>query len=366
LGRFKIKTVLLSTTCLWNCGDDFIREGVLELLRFKPDVRILWWNRGYGIKNAYANSLKINLPLIDYFIVAGTPEWLYKNERIYKHCLKKGIPFSMIGVGTQNVFGRLHRNLMKQMADSGLCEIVLCRDRQATRVFNEFGLQNINIMLDPAFFNRPIGVDRKINILNWRGYFIELSPDFIFKYPHRWLYRNLRDRVLKKRFLRKLKEKYDEIMKNIFTVMPEPKEIVVHDNCEVQEAQNLFQTENVFYSSDHREIFKRYASAKVYIGSRIHGAIPSIVHGNSAYVLYPTSKAEALEVSLEILSKYIPEITQWMKLEYLRMEDLQIDYKGLFKENLIDQGIIAEAINKEKLKVRAILKSGPQLNNLLM
>jgi len=67
-----MKTVLLGTTSLWNCGDDFIREGVLELLQLKSGVRTLWWNRGYGIKNAYANDLDTNLPLIDYFIAAST------------------------------------------------------------------------------------------------------------------------------------------------------------------------------------------------------------------------------------------------------------------------------------------------------
>ena len=67
-----MKTLLLSTSSLWNCGDDFIREGVMELMQFRPDVRILWWNRGYGITDTYANDLRINLPHVDYVILAGT------------------------------------------------------------------------------------------------------------------------------------------------------------------------------------------------------------------------------------------------------------------------------------------------------
>lgn len=361
-----MKTVLLSTTCLWNCGDDFIREGILELLQFKPNVRILWWNRGYGIKNAYANSLKINLPLIDYFIVAGTPEWFYRNEYIYKYCLKKGIPFSIIGVGTRNVFGRMHHNLMKQIAKSGLCDVVLCRDKRAAHVFNEFKFQNINTMLDPAFFMKPLVSDKKIHILNWRSYFIAWGPTFPFKYPHRWLYRQFKTNVLKRNFWTLLRENYNKVMKEIFTAMPEPKEITVHDNFEVQKAQDLFQTENVFYSTNYREIFKRYASARVYIGSRIHGTIPSIIHGASAYVLYATPKAEALEVSLEILYKYIPNLFQVIKIKYLNDKDLQISHRELPKENPIDQKIIAEAINKEKLRIREILKNQPRLSTFLL
>jgi len=361
-----MKTILMSTTCLWNCGDDFIREGILELLQLRPDVRILWWNRGYGIKNAYANSLKINLPLIDYFIVAGTPEWLYKNEHIYKYCLKKGIPFSIIGVGTRNVFGRMHRNLMKQIAKSGLCEVVLCRDKKAAQVFNEFKFQNVDIMLDPAFFMKPLISDKKTYILNWRSYFVECEPSFPFKYPHRWLYGQFKTNILKRNFWLQARENYNKVMEEIFTAMPEPKEITVHDNCEVQKAKDLFQTEKVFYSTDYREIFKRYASARVYIGSRIHGVIPSIIHGASGYVLYATPKAEALEISLEILSRYIPDLSRTTKLKYLNDKDLQINYWELLKENPLDQDIIAEAINKEKQKNRTILKSLPILSDFIL
>ena len=98
-----MKTILISTSSLWNCGDDFIREGVMETLDVRDDVRTLWWNRGFGIGESYANDLKLNLSHADYVVIAGTPKWIFNNERIYQHCLQKKIPLALIGVGTRDL-----------------------------------------------------------------------------------------------------------------------------------------------------------------------------------------------------------------------------------------------------------------------
>jgi len=361
-----MKTVLISTTCLWNCGDDFIREGILELLQLKPNVRVLWWNRGYGIKNAYTNSLDINLPLIDYFIVAGTPEWLYKNEHIYRYCINKRIPISIIGVGTRNVFGRMHRNLLKEIAKSGLCEVAMSRDKDAAHVFKELKFQNTGIILDPAFFMKPLIANKTINILTWRGYFIEDEPFFRFRYPHKWIYRQLNIKIRSRKMGAVLKENYNNLMKKIFRAMPEPKEVLVHDNYEIQKAEELFETKNVFYSTDYREMFKRYSSSRIYVGSRIHGAIPSIIHGAAASLLYTNVKAEVLESSLEILSRYISDFSRVLKVKYLNDKNMQFNFRELVDVNPLGQKIIVDAINKEKQRVREILKSQPILSSIMM
>jgi len=357
-----MKTVLLSTTSLWNCGDEFIREGVLELLRLQSDVRILWWNRGYGIKDAYANDLDINLPLTDYFVVAGSPEWVYKNERIYEYCLKHKVPFSIIGVGTENIFGKAHQNLMSKVAKSGLCEVALARDESAFHTFKKFGFKNTDLILDPAFFMKTLNTQETINILGWRGYFFEYEPSFWFRYPHRWLYGQLNNRIMKRRFWKELKNNYNKSMQHIFSIMPDPKMVIVNDNCEIQEAECIFGPEYVYYSSDYREIFKKYAHAKTYVGSRIHGAIPSLIHGAKVQLIYSNTKAGALETSLKILSKYIPNISLKANVDYL-MGD-QFNFKQ-FKETSIKHKAISDAISNEKRRVREILEKQPILSRFI-
>ena len=71
-----MKTVLMSTSSLWNCGDEFIRNGVLNLLNLKPDVRTIWWNRAYGVRSAFANDINLNVRHCDYFIIAASPSWM--------------------------------------------------------------------------------------------------------------------------------------------------------------------------------------------------------------------------------------------------------------------------------------------------
>jgi len=358
-----MKTVLLGTTSLWNCGDDFIREGVLELLQLKSGVRTLWWNRGYGIKNAYANDLDTNLPLIDYFIAAGTPEWMYKNERIYRYCLKHRIPFSIIGVGTRNIFGWSHRNLVRKLAKSGLCEAAFARDKSAFRVLEEFGFRNKSLILDPAFFMRPLETKKTTNIFGWRDYYVESEPSFPFRYPHKWLFKQLKNKLLRGDLWGKSKEDYTKLLLELFSAMPEPKMVIVHDNREVKKAEKLFGAENVFYSSNYRDIFRKYSHAISYIGTRIHGAIPSMIHGAQTHLIYGNLKADVLKTSIEILSNYLPNISKNVKLKYLK--DKQLKFEESQKDSS-DQKTIGEAISKEKQRIREILRKQPVLGEFIL
>jgi polysaccharide pyruvyl transferase WcaK-like protein len=354
-----MKTILLSTSSLWNCGDDFIREGLMEILQLKADVRILWWNRGYGIKDSYANDLDVNLPLIDYFIIAGTPEWVYKNERIYKYCLKKEIPLSIIGVGTNNLFNRSQARLMKKVAQSGLCEAALARDRMAAQCLRNLGFSNVEIIADLAFFNKIINHDKVLNIIGWRklfGFGFEFS--FKCRQPYRALYSFLVDKVKNRG---NAKKKYDELMLQTFHALPEPKMVIVHDNREVCEAKAIFGNEYVFYSSDFREIFKRYAMARTYIGSRIHGAIPSLIHGASVQLVYTSQKARVLEDSVDIFSGNFKDIREKAKVIYYPDRLVSLEQLPGFS----DKEALRAAIIKEKERIRLLLTSQRVLKDFM-
>jgi polysaccharide pyruvyl transferase len=355
-----MKTVLLSTSNLWNCGDDFIREGLLELLQLKPDVRVLWWNRGYGIGKRYANDLKVNLPLVDYFIVAGTPQWVLKNEEVYRYCLKKKIPLSIIGVGTRSAISKPHVELMQKVAASGLCEIALARDPIAYQSLIEFGFEDVDLMLDPAFFMRPLINNNKLNILCWRyQYSYDFDPYLLLHYPHKLL-RLQQIRWLDRRKSSKLRQLYDACMVETFANMPEPKIVIVHDNREINIAEKLFGVSNVFYATDYRDIFKRYSTAKAFVGSRLHGAIPAIIHGASTRLIYTESRAQALEVAIDILGSHVNNIDQSIKVTYWdEGKVIDMNLKSFEKDE------IKTSIEKAKAKIRNILITQPILHGLM-
>jgi len=359
-----VKTIILSTSSLWNCGDDFIRDGLLELLQLRPDVRTLWWNKGYGITNSYANNLDVNLPLVDYFIVAGTPQWIYKNERIYRYCLKKDIPLSIVGVGTRNVVSSSHCKLMTQVAKSGLCEVALARDCIAVQALREFGFQNVELILDPCFFKRPLNRERTMNILGWRKQFtFGNDPSLLARYPHNVTYTWLVNKVLKRRVWSKRKEAYNKLMVHTFSLMPQPKTVIAHDNREIEEAQKLFGSKNVFYSSDYREIFKRYGMARSYVGSRIHGAIPSLIHGAPIHLIYTNKKILVMENAIDILSTYIKDIYKSVKMSYFAEEEIE---PIQVLESPISSELLDVAITKEKKRVRNILKSQLMMSSFML
>ncbi len=361
-----MKTILLSTSTLWNCGDDFIRDGLLELLKPKDDIRMIWWNRGYGISNAYANSLKENLALMNYFLVAGTPKWVFNNEAIYKYCLKKAIPLSIIGVGTRDIINNSQYRLLKKIAQSGLCECALARDHIAYSTLEELGFKDVELILDPCFFKAPLSDQReKINIIGWRKqYHLDGDPLLVSKHPFYVV-----KEVLKKIFFRQKqrsrnKAQYDKLLKDIFDQLPDPKKVIVHDNREIKPAEKLFGKDSVFYATDYNNIFSNYARAKFYVGSRIHGAIPSLIHGANIQLLYTTNKSDVLNSAMSLLSKYYPDIQNSCNIFQFN-QSVQAD-ELLSNKQVIDQNQLNHAIEREKLRVRQLIATKPHLSKYLL
>ena len=366
-----MKTILISTSSLWNCGDDFIREGVLNLLQLKDNINTLWWNRGYGITNTYANSLDVNLSLTDYFIVAGTPQWIYKNIYIYKYCLKHDIPFSLIGVGTSNLY-KYHIKLLKHLAKSNLCEIALARDIDAYNVFKEVGFKNIGLMIDPAFFMEPLKYrERKINVLGWRQQFWTGSADYPLTFYFRY-YKTMISK-LKNYFRNKKKQNlenrniYDIYFQKIFERMETPKLVIVHDNREVKKAKKLFGENNIFYSSNYKEMFKFLSKTKYYYGSRIHGAIPALIHGASINLIYTSRKANVLETSMGILENYNNNLKSLVNVKYWGKDIFEnIDLNKNISNINNQETNLTNAINAENIRINNILKKQKVLSQYML
>jgi polysaccharide pyruvyl transferase WcaK-like protein len=363
-----MKTVLLSTSSLWNCGDDFIRLGLLELLQLRPDVGVIWWNQGYGIRNAYANDLDLNLSLMDYFVVAGKPQWIYKNEKIYRYCLDNQIPLSIVGVGTRNVQSNSQVKLMKDVANSGLCEAAFARDKYALAALKDFGFENARLILDPAFFMQPLDIDPEkasLNILGWREQFrVNYDPGFFFRFPLKFILGQIRTIQTSGR-TSKLRQEYDELMLGIFSSMPEPKLVIVHDNREVSKAENMFGSEYVFYSTEYWDIFKKYARTHRYIGSRIHGATPSLIHGASVSLIYTNKKAQVLENAKAILSNYGRDIIDEIDVRYFGEESIDLESIVERFVHPSSNEMLQEAIRCEKQELRSVLLETPILSQFM-
>lgn len=361
-----MKTILLSTSSLWNCGDDFIREGVLELLQLKEDVRTLWWNRGFGISKTYANSLKVNLPLMNYFIVAGTPKWIFNSEPIYRYCLKKGTPLSIIGVGTRDIYGKSQYNLLKKVAKSGLCEAALARDKSAAETLQELGFKDVELILDPCFFKKPIHQDiRELNILGWREqYSLDADPKLLIRFPGYALRALLEKKIFKRENLVKKRKLYNEFMLNVFNKLPNPKLVTVHDNREIKKAEELFGKEYVFYSTDPNKLFAKYSKAKFYIGSRIHGALPALLHGASIHLIYTTKKSQVLSDAIRILSPNVKDIQTRIKIDIFNTNQRPETIEP--PEQPSNNTLLNSALTKERERVHNILKSKPILKKYIL
>jgi hypothetical protein len=151
-------------------------------------------------------------------------------------------------------------------------------------------------------------------------------------------------------------------MKDVFSAMPHPKLVMVHDNREIDRAEALFGPAFVFYSTDYMNMLKVYATAIRYVGSRIHGAIPALVHGAPAHLIYPTGKAVTMENSVELLRRYVPDIAQIIKVDYILDGRLRPDN---IRASPVPHNALSEALQHERDKVRKRLKEAKELRTFM-
>lgn len=105
--------ILLSSTQVWNPGDDFIRFGVLHLLQraygriytsiFDRSPRVDQGSSGRD--NTQANILTRGDTLAGYdlIVIAGTPAWGRDNALLYRHAQEHRIPILMLGLGGHSI-----------------------------------------------------------------------------------------------------------------------------------------------------------------------------------------------------------------------------------------------------------------------
>lgn len=279
-----MKTVLVSTTAGWNCGDDWIRVGLLRALELRPDVDVIYWNRGWGIDRTYANAPRVNLPLTDYVIVAGSPEWVENTEPVYEYCTATDTPVALLGVGkTGGYDADRHGALMDGLVSRGLLDAAIARDPIAAETLARIGVPDVPVLCDPAVFYPPSVPGGDLAVVGWRGFgngrpLVPYVPDRL-------------DGVsgvdaLPSTYFRETWKTWEE-RRRIVTV---------HDNREIAAARSLFGRDAVRYRTDPAAMMRLYERCGAYVGGRIHGFVASVIHGGTAHLVYRNQKARCADI----------------------------------------------------------------------
>jgi hypothetical protein len=278
--------IVINTTNHWNLGDDFIRDGVFNILKIKESSSKFFLNRSILSDGKRVYQTQNNVPSLDsvlynadMFIAAGTPEWYV--PAMFNACLKNNIPIHIIGAGMHG-WNTDNFNSLKSCHKQGLIKTMTCRDSYSHGAANTCGIES-KICLDPAFMTetKQHKEDKpKFNIvLNFRsgGGNQRVSNDMSFITTYLRLF-----------------EKY----KNEIDL------ITTHELPEYITACKYFPKDKIFFSSDHNDYKRIYFNCKTYIGGRIHGTIPSYIGGAECHIIYNNQKSNIVKCANNILTDY--------------------------------------------------------------
>ena len=166
-----MKSVLVSSTRQWNCGDEFIWFGVRRLLQAAAsDLNFVLWNRHPDLrprprlytrklwKEFYAathdNSFHLDPDgALDYVMFAGTPEWAQGNnvDPVLEYIRRNGIRAAFIGVGAVRGIPEIPDLLASVLREN--TDLIVTRDARAYQAVQEFPNSAEDVC--PALFSAP-------------------------------------------------------------------------------------------------------------------------------------------------------------------------------------------------------------------
>lgn len=294
--------IVVNTTTGWNCGDDLIREGVIELLgsRGAPmvfvDRHILKGGQRMHQASKMVPDPKELAEQADVLVIAGTPEWTGAGmSKLYAECAKRGVPTFIVGVGrpgNRSEVLRLKANIVKATV----------RDDAAYKSLTANGVP-CERFIDPAFHAPRPKCDKKFELVVC---FRAAGGNGIYSHGLDAYWRR-------------------------FAEMHKPDLVTVHEPKEVKYARAIFGAEKVFFSSEWHAYMPIYASAKRVFSGRIHGAVPAIASGATTWLVYNQPKVECMSTAsaiddstLSMLSygdpipEELPEVDPATMLSYIR------------------------------------------------
>jgi len=265
---------LINTSYGWNAGDDFIREGVLDLLGIRDESKI-FVNRNQvrtGDELRPLWQVQRNSCDPDYLakhakgiVISGSPEWVKFFEGFYEAAISYNLPIYLVGVGMRAV-GEEQLDLLRRVKH--LVRGATVRDKYAASTLARAGIPH-EWFPDPAFsahYEIPANKRYRL-VVNYRANGGNGQTEMLADFDPYW--------------------------KEIACSIGPIDLVTVHEEVEYNRAKEIFQAP-VFYSSDYRDLRRVYTDTKVYVGGRLHGAAPVIACGGTAYSLYNNIKADAL------------------------------------------------------------------------
>lgn len=263
---------LINTTYGWNLGDDLIREGVLALLGLKGEPMVFINRAGVSCGGANVPLWKVhnNIPPCEElcseaktFVMAGTPEWLHWAEEFYQTALRRGIPILLVGVGWRQG----NRRLLARCKP--LIKGATVRDRFAKRTLRAAGI-DARWFPDPAFHADYPRAEKDLSlVVNYRADG-ENGRNYSDGTDGYW-------REVAGRFGSEIDL------------------VTVHEAGEYKRAAAIFRDTPIFFSSDYTDYKPIYSRTARYLGGRIHGAVPVVACGGTAWLVYRHQKIDAMQ-----------------------------------------------------------------------
>lgn len=281
--------VLISTTTHWNPGDDFIREGMLNLL---PELRghnIQYLNRSPMVSQKH---LERNVEWCDLYLHAGTPDWLHNHDHEYRLLQQHGKPYAFIGVGNPGGNQRFERyqDWLVPTLTNPLCLVVTVRDESTSDALKQWDIAH-ELLPCPATFLFP------------EGYPFPFHRDVVGL----GCYGFNQDSHLPE----KNAEKYFRLFRDLeaFLIKRHERVVVICHTHEEYEAARHILKSPCFVSTRWEDYLPVYASLKCYVGSRVHGAIAASSALVPAFHLGIDQRIGTCEEFLTIRNKPWHEVT---------------------------------------------------------
>lgn len=308
------------TTLNHNVGDDFVREGIVYLLRQAlPGVAVEVSNihkhspitvrYGFEHRRAGRTSRRLDrwmpkwvtrdrIKEADLLIQSGAPVyWCHPTSHcadnewfgplIRKRYLAYGakVPFLNLAAGTAqsyfsdgNEFARCPKDTAYIQEFHGMCAVTTVRDRLAKHVLNTLGLDAPLIPCSSIFATKELGVEPQA------GEYIALN--YMEGGGHYDWDRNLDSARWEQTF----RDYYRDLVARGEKVL-----FICHNQAEVKAAKKIDPEAPIFTSPHHQDFFPAYAKAKFGILNRVHGGFALASLGKPSFIIGTDSRARMPE-----------------------------------------------------------------------
>ena len=304
------KRIIFSSTRGWNPGDEFILEGIRNVLRAagvefveilynrhplvrtgfggdkllrgasflladNPDLQVKKLRSGKKIMFMDNSFYPVNERVADYIIFAGTPEWAGKrNRKLYKYALKHKIRGALLGVGLKNEITDVEREYLSNYVD-----IIVTRDSESFEQLREFGAIK---GVCPALFSADDV--REVEALNRVG--------IVFQGTGLWA------NSISMEIFDKLVPVYNQILSEFSG------EIICHHFADYVRAVEVFgYGAPIYYTSNWRDLLNRYRDFDLVIGTRLHGIGAASSWGIPGILIAHDDRTRDSSSFLEVIAK---------------------------------------------------------------